>query len=138
MTPESETDAAPATGAEQAAVPVAEERDDAVAAETPAEVGGGRTPSARENTGVVVSSKADKTITVLVERRVKHPVYGKFIRRSSKIAAHDEANTCNEGDVVTIVETRPISKTKSWTLERVVERYRDTAALGPGMDESTA
>ncbi|MCE2459210.1 MAG: 30S ribosomal protein S17 [Pseudomonadales bacterium] len=85
---------------------------------------------------MVVSNKADKTITVLVERRVKHPVYGKFIRRSTKVAAHDEANTCNEGDVVTIVETRPISKTKSWTLTRVVERYRETATLGP--DEPAA
>lgn len=90
----------------------------------------GGEPSARESTGVVVSNKADKTITVLVERRVKHAVYGKFIRRSTKVAAHDEANTCNEGDVVTIVETRPISKTKSWTLTRVVERYRETATLG--------
>ena len=88
------------------------------------------TPSARESTGVVVSNKADKTITVLVERRVKHPVYGKFIRRSTKIAAHDEANTCREGDVVTIVETRPVSKTKSWTLGRVVERLRETETHG--------
>ena len=98
----------------------------------------GPPPSSRESTGVVVSNKADKTITVLVERRVKHPVYGKFIRRSSKIAAHDEANTCNEGDVVTIVETRPISKTKSWTLGQVVERYRDTSSLGAATDESAA
>lgn len=92
-------------------------------------------PSARESTGVVVSNKADKTITVLVERRVKHPVYGKFIRRSTKVAAHDEANTCNEGDVVTIVETRPVSKTKSWTLGRVVERYREAVTLGAAPDE---
>ena len=96
------------------------------------------TTSTRESTGVVVSNKADKTITVLVERRVKHPVYGKFIRRSSKIAAHDETNTCNEGDVVTIVETRPISKTKSWILGRVVERNRETATLGAEADESAA
>lgn len=98
----------------------------------------GAAPSARESTGVVVSDKADKTITVLVERRVKHPVYGKFIRRSTKVAAHDEANTCNEGDVVTIVETRPISKTKSWTLGRVVERHRETETLGTGPDETVA
>ncbi len=91
--------------------------------------------TARESTGVVVSSKADKTITVLLERRVKHPVYGKFIRRSTKVAAHDQANTCNEGDVVTIVETRPISKTKSWTLGRIVERNRETAQLGSDMEE---
>ena len=89
--------------------------------------------SARESTGVVVSSKADKTITVRVERRVKHPVYGKFIRRSTKIAAHDENNACREGDVVTIVETRPISKTKSWALGRIIDSPGDdsvTAAKG--------
>ncbi|MCY3841154.1 MAG: 30S ribosomal protein S17 [Gammaproteobacteria bacterium] len=99
---------------------------------------GAATPSARESTGVVVSNKADKTITVLVERRVKHPVYGKFIRRSTKVAAHDETNTCRLGDVVTIVETRPISKTKSWTLGRVVERLRETETLGAGRDEPAA
>ena len=76
----------------------------------------------REMTGVVLSNKADKTITVRIDRRVKHPVYGKIVRRSSKIAAHDERNECREGDVVAIVETRPISKTKSWRLGRVVER----------------
>lgn len=98
----------------------------------------GTAPAARESTGIVVSNKAHKTITVLVERRVKHPVYGKFIRRSTKVAAHDEANTCNEGDVVTIVETRPVSKTKSWTLGRVVERHRETETLGAGPDEPVA
>ena len=77
---------------------------------------------AREMTGVVTSSKPNKTIVVRVERRVKHPVYGKFIRRSTKLAAHDEANACNEGDTVTIHQTRPMSKTKSWTLGRIVER----------------
>lgn len=76
----------------------------------------------REMTGVVLSTKADKTISVRIDRRVKHPVYGKIVRRSSKLAAHDERNECREGDVVTIVETRPISKTKSWRLGRVVER----------------
>ena len=94
----------------------------------------GAAPSARESTGTVVSNKADKTITVLLERRVKHPVYGKFIRRSTKVAAHDEANTCQVGDLVTIVETRPISKTKSWTLGRVVERMRETEARGADAD----
>lgn len=74
----------------------------------------------RTLTGKVVSNKMDKSITVLIERRVKHPVYGKYITRSSKIHAHDENNVCNEGDVVTIAETRPISKTKSWTLVEVV------------------
>lgn len=79
-------------------------------------------PTRRELAGVVLSSKADKTITVRIERRVKHPVYGKFIRRSTKLAAHDEHNDCKEGDLVTIIETRPISKTKSWRLGRIVER----------------
>ena len=76
----------------------------------------------RAMTGVVTSSRADKTICVRVERRIKHPVYGKFIRRSTKLHAHDEGNDCSEGDVVTIVETRPISKTKSWRLDRILER----------------
>lgn len=111
--------------------------DDARDAASVESVSGGE-PSARESTGVVVSNKADKTITVLVERRVKHPVYGKFIRRSTKVAAHDEANACNEGDVVTIVETRPISKTKSWTLGRVVERHHETETLGAGPDDPVA
>jgi len=77
--------------------------------------------SVRTATGRVVSNKADKTITVLVERRVKHPVYGKYITRSSKIHAHDENNECNNGDVVTVAETRPISKLKTWKLLRVEE-----------------
>ena len=77
---------------------------------------------AREVTGVVTSGKPDKTIIVRVDRRVKHPVYGKYIRRSTKLAAHDESNACNEGDTVTIRQTRPISKTKCWTLARIVER----------------
>lgn len=76
----------------------------------------------RTLTGKVVSNKMDKTITVLIERRVKHPVYGKYITRSSKLHAHDEANECNIGDMVTIRETRPQSKTKTWALVSVVER----------------
>ena len=79
----------------------------------------------RTATGTVVSSKMDKSITVLIERRVQHPVYGKIIRRSSKIHAHDEENSCNVGDVVTIVECRPLSKTKSWRLDSIVERARE-------------
>jgi small subunit ribosomal protein S17 len=71
-------------------------------------------------TGRVVSNKMDKTITVLLERRVKHPVYGKYITRSSKIHAHDENNQCNIGDTVTVTETRPISKSKTWKLLEVV------------------
>ncbi len=77
--------------------------------------------TARTATGRVVSNKMDKTVTVLVERRVKHPVYGKYITRSSKIHAHDENNECGIGDVVTVQETRPISKSKSWKLLRVDE-----------------
>ena len=81
--------------------------------------------SAAENrtrvaTGKVVSNKMDKTITVLLERRVKHPVYGKYITRSSKIHAHDENNQCGIGDTVTVAETRPLSKSKSWKLLEVV------------------
>lgn len=76
----------------------------------------------RTVTGKVVSSKGDKTITVMVERRVKHPVYGKFMRRSTKLMAHDESNKCREGDIVTIEECRPLSKRKSWMLVDVVEQ----------------
>lgn len=76
-------------------------------------------PKGRLKTGKVVSNKMNKTITVLLERRVKHPVYGKYISRSSKVKAHDENNVCKEGDMVTIRETRPLSKTKSWILDSV-------------------
>ena len=76
----------------------------------------------RTLTGRVVSDKMDKTITVLIERRVKHPVYGKYLKRSTKLHAHDENNQCQVGDKVTISETRPQSKTKSWALVEVVER----------------
>jgi small subunit ribosomal protein S17 len=71
--------------------------------------------------GRVVSNKMDKTVTVLVERRVKHPVYGKYVVRSTKFHAHDESNQVGEGDVVEIAETRPLSRTKTWTVTRVVE-----------------
>ena len=77
--------------------------------------------STRTVTGRVVSNKMDKTIVVLVERRVKHPVYGKYISRSSKIHAHDESNQCGIGDTVTVAESRPISRTKTWKLVEVVE-----------------
>jgi len=70
--------------------------------------------------GRVVSDKMDKSIVVLIERRVKHPMYGKFLTRSTKIHAHDETNQCNEGDLVAIRECRPLSKTKSWTLESII------------------
>lgn len=71
--------------------------------------------------GRVISNKGDKSITVLVERKVKHPKYGKFVSRSTKLHAHDEKNQCKEGDVVTITESRPISKTKTWKLVKVIE-----------------
>jgi len=71
--------------------------------------------------GKVVSDKMDKTVTVLIERRVKHPLYGKIIMRSNKYHAHDESNQAKEGDMVEIQEGRPISKTKSWTVTRVVQ-----------------
>lgn len=77
---------------------------------------------ARTLMGKVISDKMDKTITVLIERRVKHPLYGKYVSKSSKLKAHDEDNTCNIGDVVTIAESRPLSKSKSWTLVKVEER----------------
>ncbi len=76
--------------------------------------------TARTATGKVVSNKMDKTITVMVERRVKHPVYGKYITRSSKLHAHDEQNECNIGDTVIVAESRPISKSKTWKLLEVV------------------
>lgn len=79
----------------------------------------------RTVTGTVVSDRMDKSITVLVERRVQHPVYGKIVRRSSKLHAHDEKNDCNVGDVVTVVECRPISKTKTWRLKSIEERGRE-------------
>jgi len=76
----------------------------------------------RTVTGRVVSSKMDKSITVLVERREKHPLYGKFVTRSTKLHAHDEKNECNEGDIVSIAECRPLSKTKTWRLVGIVEK----------------
>jgi small subunit ribosomal protein S17 len=70
----------------------------------------------KERTGLVVSNKMEKTITVKVERRLKHPIYGKYVKRSKKFFAHDEKNECTIGDVVTIMETRPLSKLKRWRL----------------------
>ena len=81
-----------------------------------------QTKTARTLTGQVVSTKMDKTISVLIERRVEHPLYRKFVRKSTKLLAHDENNECNEGDVVAIEECRPLSKNKSWRLARVIER----------------
>ena len=78
----------------------------------------------KQKTGVVVSSKMDKTIAVQVERRLMHPIYGKFVKRSKKFFAHDEENTCNVGDVVRIMETRPLSKNKRWRLVEILERAK--------------
>ena len=72
--------------------------------------------------GRVVSNKMDKTITVAVERKVKHPIYGKFIKRTTKLHAHDEANVCNEGDFVSITDCRPLSKSKNWMLVDVITK----------------
>lgn len=80
--------------------------------------------STRLVTGRVVSDKMDKTITVLVERKVAHPIYKKYMKRSTKLHAHDEANECNIGDVVTITSSRPLSKTKSWSLVEVIDRAK--------------
>jgi len=79
----------------------------------------------RSVTGTVVSNKMDKTITVLIERRVQHPVYGKIVRRSSKVHAHDEENACGIGDTVTVTECRPLSKTKTWVLKSIDEKARE-------------
>jgi len=76
----------------------------------------------RSIAGRVISNKADKTISVMIERRVQHPLYKKFIRRSTKLLAHDEKNECNPGDTVLIEECRPLSKHKSWRLVKIVER----------------
>jgi small subunit ribosomal protein S17 len=72
--------------------------------------------------GRVVSNKMNKTVTILVERQVKHPLYGKYIRRSTKLHAHDEANACNEGDVVRVTECAPMSKTKNWRVVEIVSK----------------
>ncbi len=81
-----------------------------------------QTKTARTLTGQVVSTKMHKTIAVLIERRVEHPLYRKYVRKSTKLLAHDENNECNEGDTVAIEECRPLSKNKSWRLSRVIER----------------
>ena len=78
----------------------------------------------KERIGVVVSTKMDKSIVVAVKRKVKHPIYGKFINRTKKLMAHDEANTCNIGDTVRISETRPLSKNKAWRLIEIIERAK--------------
>jgi small subunit ribosomal protein S17 len=78
----------------------------------------------KERTGVVVSIKMDKSIIVAVKRKVKHPIYGKFINKTKKLMAHDEENSCNIGDTVRISETRPLSKNKTWRLIEIIERAK--------------
>lgn len=78
----------------------------------------------KERTGLVVSNKMEKSIVVAVKRKVKHPIYGKYINRTTKFYAHDEENSCNIGDTVRIMETRPLSKTKNWRLVEIIERAK--------------
>lgn len=78
----------------------------------------------KERIGVVVSNKMEKSITIAVQSKVKHPMYGKFIKKTSKFMAHDEKNDCNIGDTVKIMETRPLSKNKNWRLVEVIERVK--------------
>lgn len=78
----------------------------------------------KERIGIVVSNKMDKSIAVTVERQLKHPMYGKFVRKSKKFIAHDENNECNIGDTVRIMETRPLSKNKNWRLVEIIERAK--------------
>jgi len=83
-----------------------------------------KTTNKKQRVGVVTSNKMDKTISVSVERRMQHPIYGKFIKRSSKFLAHDEKNECNEGDIVKIIESRPLSRRKRWALVEIIERAK--------------
>jgi small subunit ribosomal protein S17 len=78
----------------------------------------------KERTGRVVSNKMNKTITIIVESKMKHPIYGKFVNKSTKFKAHDENNDCGEGDLVRIMETRPLSKSKNWRLVEIIERAK--------------
>ena len=78
----------------------------------------------KERIGVVTSNKMEKSIVVMVERKVKHPLYGKFVKKSTKFIAHDDENTCNEGDTVKIMETRKMSKKKNWRLVDIIERAK--------------
>ena len=78
----------------------------------------------KERTGVVASDKMDKTVVVAVERKEKHPLYGKFVKKTTKFVAHDEKNECGVGDTVLIMETRPLSKTKNWRVVNIVEKAK--------------
>ena len=81
-------------------------------------------PLRKQRTGVVTSNKMDKTVTVSVERKIKHPIYGKYVKKTKKFTCHDETNDCNEGDTVRIMETRPLSKMKRWRIVEVLERAK--------------
>jgi small subunit ribosomal protein S17 len=83
-----------------------------------------RETTRKERVGTVVSSKMNKSITVAVRRQIQHPIYGKFIKKTTKLMAHDENNDANEGDTVRIKETRPLSKNKRWRLDEVIERAK--------------
>ena len=83
-----------------------------------------RQTTRKERVGIVVSNKMDKSISVAVQRQIKHPIYGKFIKRTTKLMAHDAENEANEGDTVRIVETRPLSKNKRWRLAEIIERAK--------------
>lgn len=78
----------------------------------------------KERTGVVVSNKMEQSIVIAVKRKVKHPIYGKFVNKTSKLMAHDDKNDCNIGDVVRVMETRPLSKNKCWRLVEIIERAK--------------
>jgi small subunit ribosomal protein S17 len=78
----------------------------------------------KERIGIVTSDKMEKSIVISVERKVKHPKYGKFVKKTTKFVAHDEKNDCNEGDTVKIMETRPLSKSKNWRLVEIIERAK--------------
>jgi len=78
----------------------------------------------KQRVGVVSSNKMDKSITIIVERKLRHPIYGKFVKKTKKFLAHDEKNECNEGDTVRIMETRPLSKRKRWRLIEIIERAK--------------
>lgn len=78
----------------------------------------------KERVGVVVSNKMEKSVVVAVKRKVKHPIYGKFVNKTTKFVAHDESNECSEGDTVRIMETRPLSKTKCWRLVEIIEKAK--------------
>lgn len=78
----------------------------------------------KERIGVVISNKMDKTIVIAVNRKMKHPIYGKFVKKTTRFMVHDEENTCNVGDTVRIMETRPLSKNKNWRLVEIIERAK--------------